>query len=80
MQRYNPALLFTTAPHYRHIEATYVWFSQKGRRLFEIPATKWHHFLPSPLGKNVLFATNPIDYQCTTLYNDLHLPPGNGAA
>jgi len=34
--------------------------------------------LPSPLGKNVLFATNPTDYQGTAPYNDLHLPPGNG--
>lgn len=84
MQRYNPALLFTTAPHYRHIEATYIWFSQKGRRLFEIPATKWHHFRASPLGFTKEFQvclitadqapTLVIDAYAFRLYNPLAMP------
>jgi hypothetical protein len=32
----------------------------------------------APWQKGPFFATNPIDYQRTTPYNDLHLPPGNG--
>ena len=53
-------------------------FHKRVEGYLKFPATKWHHFRTSPLGKNVLFATNPIDYQRTTPYNDLHLPPGNG--
>ena len=34
--------------------------------------------MPSPPGNNSLFVAIAIDYQRTTPYNDLHLPPGNG--
>ena len=33
-----------------------------------------------PLGRNALFVAITVDYQHTTPYNDLHLPPGNGEA
>ena len=35
--------------------------------------------LGNPLAKTPFFATITVDYQQTTLYNDLRLPPGNGA-
>ena len=31
-----------------------------------------------PLGKNAVFAIISVDYQWIILYNDLHLPLGNG--
>ena len=36
--------------------------------------------LPGPLGKKAFYTADIIDFQCVILYNDLHLPPGNGAA
>ena len=36
--------------------------------------------LPGPLGKKAFYTADIIDFQYLILYNDLHLPLGNGAA